>query len=591
MADRRNNEFGVHDPLDVYHMRHLFESMYLPVDPLQNALFGLDFSHSYYDDSNYTDDDSDEDDHSSRKPYCGFSRNFLEPKQLPFPGVSGRPRLKEEADRNAKELIEQEEKLKEKAEKKRLKKLRQKERKRLEKMKNKYDVTDMPECSEPELTKSTKPNTSSSKVNVKAGQSNEEGCREPPDSRSPPPKSNGASHQDKDVSEPEEESEEESIVSEPEELDMASCFVSKAAAIAKRKQETKPKPVKKKNPAKQQNSLQQNGAESSTGDVVTKSIELAVIGNKLASIGEYSTAVMYFTDAIKYNPKEHRLFGNRSFCYEKMQEYEKSLADAELSLTMCPNWIKGLYRKGKALAGLKRYSEAAMAFKEVLHLDTSSNDAAQELMTVQIMQLMEMGFSREQSTNALIIHGNVEKALEVLSSIQDTTFVNTSKPVEEEWVVLGKKAPKASSVVKSTPSKAPKQVELFPIWVGNLIPSISEKMIQDVFSFAGEIHSIKLLSSRRCAFVNYTKKQYCEKAIKELHATQLQGTKLSVRYPDRIYTHLGTSRAAVTAADSGQKSGECFYWRNGACSKEERCIYKHIPEHKGIDRVKDKASS
>lgn len=49
----------------------------------------------------------------------------------------------------------------------------------------------------------------------------------------------------------------------------------------------------------------------------------------------------------------HRLFGNRSFCFEKMQEYMKALTDAELSLSMCPGWVKGLFRKGRALAGLK----------------------------------------------------------------------------------------------------------------------------------------------------------------------------------------------------------------------------------------------
>lgn len=47
------------------------------------------------------------------------------------------------------------------------------------------------------------------------------------------------------------------------------------------------------------------------------------------------------------------MFGNRSFCFEKMQEYEKALIDAELCLNMCPGWVKGLFRKGRALAGLK----------------------------------------------------------------------------------------------------------------------------------------------------------------------------------------------------------------------------------------------
>jgi hypothetical protein len=48
-----------------------------------------------------------------------------------------------------------------------------------------------------------------------------------------------------------------------------------------------------------------------------------------------------------------RLFGNRSFCFEKLQEYEKALTDAQLSINMSPGWDKGLYRMGRALVGLK----------------------------------------------------------------------------------------------------------------------------------------------------------------------------------------------------------------------------------------------
>lgn len=36
-----------------------------------------------------------------------------------------------------------------------------------------------------------------------------------------------------------------------------------------------------------------------------------------------------------------------------MQEYEKALTDSELALSVSPGWVKGLFRKGKALAGLK----------------------------------------------------------------------------------------------------------------------------------------------------------------------------------------------------------------------------------------------
>lgn len=48
-----------------------------------------------------------------------------------------------------------------------------------------------------------------------------------------------------------------------------------------------------------------------------------------------------------------RLFGNRSLCYERLEQYDNALRDADLALSMQPKWIKGLFRKGKALCGLK----------------------------------------------------------------------------------------------------------------------------------------------------------------------------------------------------------------------------------------------
>jgi len=36
-----------------------------------------------------------------------------------------------------------------------------------------------------------------------------------------------------------------------------------------------------------------------------------------------------------------------------MQQYENALGDADLALSMEHNWMKGLFRKGKALCGLK----------------------------------------------------------------------------------------------------------------------------------------------------------------------------------------------------------------------------------------------
>lgn len=48
-----------------------------------------------------------------------------------------------------------------------------------------------------------------------------------------------------------------------------------------------------------------------------------------------------------------RLFGNRSFCHERLGQPVCALADAQVALTLRPGWPRGLFRLGKALMGLQ----------------------------------------------------------------------------------------------------------------------------------------------------------------------------------------------------------------------------------------------
>lgn len=48
-----------------------------------------------------------------------------------------------------------------------------------------------------------------------------------------------------------------------------------------------------------------------------------------------------------------RLFGNRSFCHERLGQPVWALFDAQVALTLRPGWPRGLFRLGKALMGLQ----------------------------------------------------------------------------------------------------------------------------------------------------------------------------------------------------------------------------------------------
>ncbi|KAG7495952.1 tetratricopeptide repeat protein 31-like isoform X2 [Solea senegalensis] len=541
------------------------------------------------------------------------------------PPLSARLQSKEsDAERNAR-LLEEVKQNEEKAQKKRLKKQKQKKRKQLEKEKQnavkseegKTDVQQSDTGESKAADKKSKDDKSSSVDQLALGKDTD-GSEDETD----------GDGSDKDGS------------FDSEDLDMTSTFVTKAALIVKRKLEQKPQHEnkEKKTPVKECKTVPEKAKEKpevekkdsaahsipTIEDNIRISTELAVIGNKFASSGDFNMAVKYFTNAIKYNPTEFKLFGNRSFCFEKMQVYEKALADAELCLNMCPGWIKGLFRKGRALAGLKRYEEAAQAFNEVLRLESSYAEAAQELMRVQIMQLMEYGFTREQSSNALIIHGTVKKALAVLSTLNHQPGANYNAlppaqvvnvtgvspvlsantnpaaaaaappphpslsqdapttslkhkplgPIQNMSNVQNHLRPAPNMTVKSSNENSQPPPELFPVWVGNLYYPVSDSVLTNLFNKAGDVYSVKVLAFKRCAFVNFTKQEFCDEAIRKFHGFELNGMKIAVRYPDRIPYGMGISRSALRADDLQNESVGQYTLGGRRPVRPQRCEYR-----------------
>ncbi|XP_030578684.1 tetratricopeptide repeat protein 31-like isoform X2 [Archocentrus centrarchus] len=604
------------------------------------GLLGID----YEDELDVPCDDDDYDNWSHN--FHGYSPNRLRSSSTVYQPVYSSARNSscpsslrfqtKDAERKAR-LLEESKKSKEKAEKKRLKKQKQKERKRLEKQEkeklNPEENEEGKDDSEQSKAEGSKPVNDQHNANNNSSVKLQASAKDTDTSDSSDDESSDEDGNTKNDS------------GDSEELDMTSTFVRKAALIAKHKLEQKPRPEKKEKkkisdkeeyktvPEKSNEEKvvtkksTQNAAASSIPtfeDNVKISTDFAVMGNKYASDGNFNKAVKYFTDAIKHNPKEFKLFGNRSFCFEKLQEYEKALMDAELSLGICPGWVKGLYRKGRALAGLKRYEEAALAFMEVLKLDSSCAEAAQELMRVQITQLMECGFTREQSSNALIIHGTVEKALEVLSKLnnQPGALQNGALPPVQVANVTGvspilsantNPAPAAavrppaqfkdalktplmnkplgpvqntsaaqnqSKPILTQPVKASNGVnrplELFPVWVGNLNFPVTESMIANLFNKVGVVYSVKVLTAKRCAFVNFTKQEHCDEAIQRFHGFELNHNKLAVRYPDRIPPGMGISKSALRADDLQDEN-----LRYNENSQRPVRPYKPVPNHRG----------
>ncbi|KAM4724138.1 uncharacterized protein FYW61_014690 isoform 2-T2 [Anableps anableps] len=526
------------------------------LDAFIHPFFSFHFSQCLEDDLMYSDDDDDDyyDDDDDYHPRYAANKP-LEPhpqiKQL----------TEEEADKIAKELIEEEERRKERTERNKRKKKRKKEKKRLEK-------ENAPKQNLPDLSLDNLTATSTELVS-------EEKCNQ------------------KSKKEKKKEKIKAAEVQQPEEENIQ--VAEKAEVQRKSEHET--------NKEKMQDHM--------TEELAKRSVELASMGNRLAASGQYDIAVSCFTDAIKYNPKEFKLFGNRSLCYERLEQYENALRDADLALSMQPKWIKGLFRKGKALCGLKRYYEASLIYKDVLTLESTSVEAAQELKRAQTLHLMEMGFSWAQSTEALKAHPTLEEAVEALfasdsskdpggaRAIWDTADQplaqedNDEDDDDGEWTVLQTTRPRTQQVkdldlgqIRSksqspTPrSRNSVKPDLFSIWVGTLGPAMTYAKLHELFSRVGTVYSIKMLLEQQCAFVNYTRKEECERAIQCINGMVVEGAPLTVRYPFKSYTG---EFEPFQRLSSYKK--ECFFWRTTGCTRDD-CTFRHIPEHKNIDRDK-----
>ncbi|KAI5606325.1 tetratricopeptide repeat protein 31 isoform X2, partial [Silurus asotus] len=344
---------------------------------------------------------------------------------------------------------------------------------------------------------------------------------------------------------------------EEPEWDVSSAFVANAVSHIRPKAKSKAGHKSKENKENEARIREVSGSES----VTKRSALLTEDGIRLVNQGQYSEAVNMFTEAIKCDPKDYRFFGNRSYCYYCLDQYSLALVDAEKSIQMAPDWPKGYYRKGSALMGLKRYSEAEKAMEHVLKLDKDCDEAANDHFSCKVLQLMDLGYEEEQSILLLEKYSTVQAVLAARAANSDPTLLQPGSPC---------------------PS----------LWVGNVTTDLTEKHLWDLFKNHGEIDSIRVLHERFCAFVNFKNASMAARAMEKLNASSLmKKTRLVVRYPDRrILKPFPVAAASQTAGTAGARrrgpvnGDECYFWRTTGCHFGEKCHYKHITDSRGKDR-------
>ncbi|KAJ7390396.1 hypothetical protein OS493_025650 [Desmophyllum pertusum] len=346
------------------------------------------------------------------------------------------------------------------------------------------------------------------------------------------------------------------------------------------------------------NSSQQASAEQ-IDPVVLRSRQVAVKGNEMANLGNYQAAIDLFTQAINLDAKDFRFFGNRSYCYDRMGQYEKALQDADVAISLAPDWPKGYFRRGRALAGLKLYSDAESSFAQVLKLDKHCEDAMFELARVRVQQLEEMGFPQSQSEVAIQAFGTVQAALEALLAGKVSCPVST-----EIYVSDGEDDPQKQHI-RVVENGSSEDGPCRSLWVGNVNPEeVSERHLLQLFSRCGRVDNVRILPKRFCAFVNYGKAESATLALEKLQGYELGGQEILLRFPNNTGSpgsqavpsttgpvapikkkqHVDGDVKLSASKLSGPVNGdECYFWRTTGCYFAEKCRFKHVPESKGAD--------
>ncbi|XP_065660585.1 stress-induced-phosphoprotein 1 isoform X2 [Hydra vulgaris] len=113
-----------------------------------------------------------------------------------------------------------------------------------------------------------------------------------------------------------------------------------------------------------------------------KAEEARELGNQLFKKGDYPGALKAYSESVKRNPEDARVFSNRAACYTKLAEFGLALKDVETCLVLDPKFIKAYLRKGNIALLMKETAKAREAYEKALELDENCQEAKDGIISV-----------------------------------------------------------------------------------------------------------------------------------------------------------------------------------------------------------------
>uniref|UniRef100_A0A0D6R9N2 STI1 domain-containing protein n=1 Tax=Araucaria cunninghamii TaxID=56994 RepID=A0A0D6R9N2_ARACU len=97
-------------------------------------------------------------------------------------------------------------------------------------------------------------------------------------------------------------------------------------------------------------------------------------GNECFKKQQYPDAIKHYTEALRRNPNDPRVYSNRAACYTKLGALPEGLKDANKCIELDPAFTKGYTRKGAVQEFMKEYDKALETYQEGLKHDESNQE-------------------------------------------------------------------------------------------------------------------------------------------------------------------------------------------------------------------------
>lgn len=131
-----------------------------------------------------------------------------------------------------------------------------------------------------------------------------------------------------------------------------------------------------------------------------KSEEAKTRGNSLFSAGKWIDAITEYTEALKRDPTNYKVYSNRAACYSKLMDWQRGLEDCDKCLSVDPKFVKAYIRKGKIQHFLKQYHKALETFEKGLQIDPNATELI-EARRATLQQINTSGGDPERAKEAM----------------------------------------------------------------------------------------------------------------------------------------------------------------------------------------------